>query len=150
MRNLKILIVRKYIMEVNEKLLLVILTITIDVSFLYITVSDNIDGFDKYYICCMLIIHIIFVVALLLDMDKIIDVCHYSFFLSIFLSILITNKKLLFLILSLSATQSIMKVIFGECIMCTSKEQSFGIFLDNHHQKLIYQMIGLLSYKILM
>ena len=51
-------------MEVNEKLLLVIVTIIIDVSFLYITVSDNIDGFDKYYICCMLIIHIIFLYQL--------------------------------------------------------------------------------------
>lgn len=137
-------------MEIKEKTILIIITIIIDVSFFYISVRDNINGFDKYYILSMLLIHIIFVLALLLDIDKIIDFCHYSLFLSIFLSIFLINKNLLILILSLSGTQSIMKVIFGDCIMCTSKGQSFGTFLDKHHQKFIYKMMGILLYKILM
>tara|TARA_B100001769_G_scaffold151533_1_gene118798 strand:- start:1161 stop:1574 length:414 start_codon:yes stop_codon:yes gene_type:complete len=137
-------------MELKEKVTLIIITIIIDVSTLYISVNDNINGFDKYYISCMLLIHIIFVIALLLDINKIIDVCHILLFVSIFFSIFLTNKKLLFLIFSISVTQSMIKVIFGECIMCTSKDQSFGTLPDKHHQKFIYQMMGLLLYKILM
>jgi len=110
---------------------------------------------DRYYIFSVLLIHIFFIFGLLFNNNTIIDGCHILYSLSIILGVLLcVNKNILTIILTLILTQQILKMIFGECIMYTSKDHFFkdlfGSFIDRNSDNFNYIIIMLILYKLSM
>ena len=60
------------------------------------------------------------------------------------------NNKILLILFTLSFIQCMLKYIFGECILCTSKLSMFGKIVDEYNQYSVYLIMGILLYKILM
>ena len=63
-------------MDVNRKFTMIIITLIMDVVFIYIILKTKHTIIDKYYILTLLLIHIIFIFALIFNMKHIIDICH--------------------------------------------------------------------------
>ena len=144
-----------YIMELIRKLIMILITLIIDMVFIYIILKTKHTTVDRYYIFSVLLIHIFFIFGLLFNNNTIIDGCHILYSLSIILGVLLcVNKNILTIILTLILTQQILKMIFGECIMYTSKEHFFkdlfGSFIAGNSDNFKYILIMLILYKLSM
>lgn len=144
-------------MEVNRKFTMIIITLIMDVVFIYIILKTKHTIIDKYYILTLLLIHIIFIFALIFNMNHIIDICHILYALSFLIGTLfICNKNILKLLIILILAHITMRLTFLECIMFTSKKNLFNdlfgklIFNNTQYYILILLCILILSYKILM
>ena len=90
----------------------------------------QLSKFDKVYIICILVSHIILFLSLWNKWCTIIDILHYFLFLSIVLAIFIRNGYLQFLVLSLVVLIQVLWVYKGRCIMNTmeNENENLGIF----------------------
>ena len=134
----------------ERKLIIILLTLILDVSFIYILITEKLNTFDSKYIYSLLLTHVIFITAMLYNKKLIIDICHCLVFVGIYLGIVIENTKILLILFTLSFIQCMLKYIFGECILCTSKLSMFGKIVDEYNQYSVYLIMGILLYKILM
>mgnify|MGYP001174367537 FL=1 len=134
----------------DRKLIIILLTLMLDLSFIYILATETLNSFDYKYINSLLFIHVIFILAMFYNKKLLIDVCHGLIFVAIYLGLVVENMKILLILFSLSVIQCILKYIFGECILCTSDLTMFGKMVDEYNQYCVYLIIGLLLYKILM
>ena len=144
-----------YIMELIRKLIMILITLIIDMVFIYIILKTKHTTVDRYYIFSVLLIHIFFIFGLLFNNNTIIDGCHILYLLSIIIApLLCVNKNILTIILTLLLTQQILKMIFGECIMYTSKDHIFkdlfGSFINRNIDNFVYILIMLILYKLCM
>ena len=126
-----------------------------DISFIYIILKTKHTMIDRYYILTLLLIHLTFIIGLIMNMKQIIDICHVLYSLSIIIgTLLIYNKNILKILIILLLIQVILKTIFGECIMYTSKyyffKDLFGSFIDENSDKFELLLFSILLYKILM
>ena len=142
-------------MELIRKLIMILITLIIDMVFIYIILKTKHTTVDRYYIFSVLLIHIFFIFGLLFNNNTIIDGCHILYLLSIIIApLLCVNKNILTIILTLLLTQQILKMIFGECIMYTSNDHFFkdlfGSFIDRNSDNFKYIIIMLILYKLSM
>ena len=62
----------------DRKLILIILTLMLDVSFIYILYTETLNSFDYKYINSLLFTHVIFIFAMLYNKKLLIDIETYS------------------------------------------------------------------------
>ena len=135
---------------------MILITLIMDIAFIYIILKTKHTIMDRYYILALLLIHAIFIFALIFNMNHIIDICHIFYALSFLIGTLfITNKNILKILITLMLTHIIIKLIFLECIMFTSKNNLFNDLLGKYIYRRLYYILILsciliLSYKILM
>tara|TARA_Y100000389_G_C16981354_1_gene280450 strand:- start:60 stop:395 length:336 start_codon:yes stop_codon:yes gene_type:complete len=107
----------------------------------------------------ILLIHIFLIFGLLFNNSTIIDGCHILYVFAILIAILLcVNNNILTIIIILLLMQKILKTIFGECIMYTSKEDYikdffkvlFGSFIHRNIEGIEYILIGIILYKLSM
>ena len=144
-----------YIMELIRKLIMILITLIIDMVFIYIILKTKHTTVDRYYIFSVLLIHIFFIFGLLFNNNTIIDGCHILYALLIIIApLLCLSKNILTIILTLILTQQILKMIFGECIMYTSKDHFFkdllGSFINRNIDNFVYILIMIILYKLSM
>jgi len=144
-----------YIMELIRKLIMILITLIIDMVFIYIILKTKHTTIDRYYIFSVLLITIFFIFGLLFNNNTIIDGCHILYALLIIIApLLCLSKNILTIILTLILTQQILKMIFGECIMYTSKDHFFkdllGSFINRNIDNFVYILIMIILYKLSM
>jgi hypothetical protein len=142
-------------MDLIRKLILILKTLIIDIVFIYIILKTKHTTVDRYYIFSVLLITIFFIFGLLFNNNTIIDGCHILYALSIIIApLLCLSKNILTIILTLILTQQILKMIFGECIMYTSKDHIFkdllGSFINRNIDNFVYILIMIILYKLSM
>ena len=137
-------------MNIVHKFIMILITLVIDIVFIYILSNDKLHFREKMYIYANMIIHLFFIIALICDITSIIDLSHIFLFLSIYFGIIIQNYKLLLVLAILSSTQIVLKYIFSGCIMFTKDEQSFSYFIDKYNQSFVYMTLIIIIYKILL
>ena len=137
-------------MEIIHKFLMILITLIIDMVFVYILRNEELNLAEKYYIYGIIVIHVFFMVALLANLNIIIDLSHIFLFLAIYLGVLIKNRMILIILALLSSIQICFKALFGGCIMCTQEEQSFGYFIDKYNQQFVYIALIIITYKLLL
>lgn len=84
----------------------------------------QLSKFDKVYILCILVSHIILFLSLWNQWCTIIDILHYFLFLSIVLAIFIQNKYLQLLVLLLVILIQVLWIYKGRCIMNTNDDEN--------------------------
>ena len=142
-------------MELIRKLIMILITLIIDMVFIYIILKTKHTTVDRYYIFSVLLITIFFIFGLLFNNNTIIDGCHILYALLIIIApLLCLSKNILTIILTLILTQQILKMIFGECIMYTSKDHFFkdllGSFINRNIDNFVYILIMIILYKLSM
>ena len=137
-------------MEILHKFLMILITLIIDMVFVYILRNEELNLAEQCYIYGIIVIHIFFIVALLANLNIIIDLSHYFLFIAIYLGVLIKNRIVLIILALLSSIQICLKALFGGCIMCTQEEQSFGYFIDKYNQQFVYMALIIITYKLLL
>lgn len=137
-------------MKIIHKFLMILITLIIDMVFVYILRNEELNLAEKYYIYGIIVIHVFFMVALLANLNIIIDLSHIFLFLAIYLGVLIKNRMILIILALLSSIQICFKALFGGCIMCTQEEQSFGYFIDKYNQQFVYITLIIITYKLLL
>ena len=137
-------------MEIIHKFLMILITLIIDMVFVYILRNEELNLAEKYYIYSIIVIHVFFMVALLANLNIIIDLSHIFLFLAIYLGVLIKNRMSLIILALLSSIQICFKALFGGCIMCTQEEQSFGYFIDKYNELFVYITLIIITYKLLL
>ena len=137
-------------MEIIHKFLMILITLIIDMVFVYILRNEELNLAEKYYIYGIIVIHIFFMVALLANLNIIIDFSHIFLFLAIYLGVLIKNRMILIILALLSSIQICFKALFGGCIMCTQEESMFGEMIDKYNQQFVYIALIIITYKLLL
>ena len=112
--------------KTNDKKTLYVILSVLDILLLTIFYRQykQLSKFDKVYILCILVSHIILFLSLWNQWCTIIDILHYFLFLSIVLAIFIRNGYLQLMVLSLVVLIQILWVYKGRCIMNTMENEN--------------------------
>lgn len=112
--------------KTNDKKTLYVILSVLDILLLTIFYRQykQLSKFDKVYILCILVSHIILFLSLWNQWCTIIDILHYFLFLSIVLAIFIRNGYLQLLVLSLVVLIQVLWVYKGRCIMNTMENEN--------------------------
>jgi hypothetical protein len=103
-------------MEFENKIISMIATLLLDICIIN-SLSHKMNLFDFYYASSVLIIHAIFINALFLCSQNILDILHYSIFFYILFSPLLTNKYLIGANLLLVFIIQMLWILKGCCIL---------------------------------
>ena len=77
---------------------LIIFTLVIDLSLIYIYNTSKLNKFDKYNILSLFLVHLIFYIALINKYHLILDISHLFFVIQIYIiSLISSNTKILLL-----------------------------------------------------
>ena len=117
-------------MKTNEKLILTILTIYLDVSLIWILLNQNLNMYDTTFIYIALFTHIVFYMGIYTQKRLILDPCHYLMFILIIFSIFIKNKFLIILLITLIIVVYITWGFFNRCILNTAKQNETNIVYE--------------------
>lgn len=112
-------------MKINDYTKIVGLTIVLDIALVYIISQCKLVVFDKSFIVCVLLTHILFYYALYYDIDPLIDSLHQILFFFLSVSIFVKNIWLLLLNLFLITTIQILWIIEERCIL-NKEHKRFG------------------------
>lgn len=104
-------------METSNKVVLFVLTIVLDIIIIMALNVKNMEKFDMCYAFAVLIIHGIFIISLILDTRALLDILHYSIFIFIALSPLLSDIYLISANLLLVIVIQILWILKGCCIL---------------------------------
>tara|TARA_B100002019_G_C21160859_1_gene543230 strand:+ start:429 stop:962 length:534 start_codon:yes stop_codon:yes gene_type:complete len=128
-------------MEFENKIILMFITLILDV-FIINSLSNKLKPFDFYYAFSILIIHGIFINALFLGSQKVLDVLHYSVFIYIAFSPFLSNKYLIGANLFLVFLIQLLWILKGCCILNDPENPiRFGFGFEISIFTLIYTII---------
>ena len=128
-------------MEFENKIILMFITLTLDI-FVINSLSNNLEPFDYYYAFSILIIHGIFINALFLCSQKLLDILHYSVFIYIAFSPFLSNKYLIGANLLLVFLIQLLWILKGCCILNDPENPiRFGFGFEISIFTLIYTII---------
>ena len=82
-----------------------------------ILIKQTLNVFDKLFVIVVLISHLFFYYSLYYNDYHIINIIHYTLFISLLLSIFVKNKYLLSICLSIIIFIQILWIICKECIL---------------------------------
>ena len=117
------------------------ITLILDV-FIINSLSNKLKPFDFYYAFSILIIHGIFINALFLGSQKVLDVLHYSVFIYIAFSPFLSNKYLIGANLFLVFLIQLLWILKGCCILNDPENPiRFGFGFEISIFTLIYTII---------
>ncbi len=100
-----------------EKNITYISTAFVSILFIIILIKQTLNVFDKLFVIVVLISHIFFYYSLYYNDNHIINIIHYTLFISLLLSIFVKNKYLLSICLSIIIFIQILWIICKECIL---------------------------------
>lgn len=101
------------------------ITMILDSVLIYIISQCKLVVFDKTFIVCVLLTHILFYYALYYDIDPLIDSLHKILFFFMSMSIFVKNIWLLLLNLFLISTIQVLWIIEERCIL-NKEHKRFG------------------------
>lgn len=101
------------------------ITMILDSVLIYIISQCKLVVFDKTFIVCVLLTHILFYYALYYDIDPLIDSLHKILFFFMSVSIFVKNIWLLLLNLFLISTIQVLWIIEERCIL-NKEHKRFG------------------------
>ena len=101
----------------HEKNITYISTAIVSTLFIIILIKQTLHMFDKIFVIIVLISHIFFYYSLYYNDKYIINIIHYTLFISLLLSIFVKNKYLLSICLSIIIFIQILWIICKECIL---------------------------------
>lgn len=101
------------------------ITLILDSVLIYIISQCKLVVFDKTFIVCVLLAHILFYYALYYDIDPLIDSLHKILFFFMSVSIFVKNIWLLLLNLFLISTIQVLWIIEERCIL-NKEHKHFG------------------------
>jgi len=132
--------------KTNDKKTLYVILSVLDILLLTILYRQykQLSKFDKVYIICILVSHMILFLSLWNQWCTIIDILHYFLFLSIVFAIFILNGYLQLLVLSLVVLIQVLWVYKGRCIMNTienENENFWGFSNDLTVGTLLYTVV---------
>ena len=104
-------------METPNKVVLFVLTIVLDIIIIMALNVKKMKKFDVCYAFAVLIIHGIFIISLMLDTRALLDILHYSIFIFIALSPLLSDIYLISANLLLVIVIQILWILKGYCIL---------------------------------
>lgn len=117
-------------MNSNEKILVYITTIVIDILLIWILVTQKLNKYDIIFICTALFFHLLFYIGLFFNNRTLLDICHYMLSIMIIFSIFIKNETLIMLLLSLIIVIYITWGLFNKCILNTAKQNETNLFYE--------------------
>jgi len=128
-------------MEFENKVILMFITFALDI-FIMNSITNKLNPFDFYYAFSILIIHGIFINALFLCSQKVIDILHYSVFIYIAFSPFLSNKYLIGANLLLVFLIQLLWILKGCCILNDPENPlRFGFGFEIAIFTLIYTII---------
>ena len=128
------------------KIILTIVTLIIDVMFIYVYFNFPLSLYDKIYIISILVIHSLFYLFLWWYNSTIIFILHVLLFICLLLAVFLTNKVLLGTVLFLLLFIIIAWIIFNKCIL-NEDGQTFGFGTELEICTII--LTGVIIYKLL-
>jgi hypothetical protein len=133
-------------MKSNEKTLVYLSTIFIDISLIWILLNEKLNNYDTIFICTAIFVHIWFYIGLFFNNRTLLDICHVMLTIAIICSIFIKNKMLLSLLLLLLILIHIIWICFNECILNTKEQNKRNITLEitGIHASTIFQIITII------
>jgi hypothetical protein len=114
-------------MKTNEKILVYITTIVIDILLIWILVNQKLNKYDTIFIFIAIFVHLLFYIGLFFNNRKLLDICHYMISIMIIFSIFIKNETLMMLLLSLIIVIYITWGLFNKCILNTAKQNETNL-----------------------
>ena len=102
------------------------ITIIMDIIFVYTYLNYNLTFIDKTFVMVLLISHILFILSLVFNNKKLIDLLHVVVFMSLTFSIFINNKNLLMISMGLLFFIQYAWIFWGKCILLENNEKSWG------------------------
>lgn len=107
----------------NEyKTILTIITILMDIFFIYTLCNQNLNTYDKVFTISILFIHSIFLYCLWNYNKKLLDILHVSVFIYLLCSIFLKNKVIIGISLCLILFIQLMWIIIDKCILNEENE----------------------------
>lgn len=128
------------------KIILTIITLIIDIIFIYVYFNFSLNLYDKIYIISILVIHSLFYLFLWWYHSTIIFILHVLLFICLLLAVFLTNKVLLGTVLFLLLFIIIAWIIFNKCIL-NEDGQTFGFGTELEICTII--LTGVIIYKLL-
>jgi len=128
------------------KIILTIVTLIIDVMFIYVYFNFPLNPYDKIYIISILAIHSLFYLFLWWYNSTIIFILHVLLFICLLLAVFLTNKVLLGTVLFLLLFIIIAWIIFNKCILIED-DQTFGYGTELEICTII--LTGVIIYKLI-
>ena len=132
--------------EIICKIILTIITLIIDIMFIYVYFNFSLNLYDKIYIISILVIHTLFYLFLWWYNSTIIFILHVLLFICLLLAVFLTNKVLLRAVLFLLLFIIIAWIIFNKCIL-NEDSQTFGFGTELEICTII--LTGVIIYKLL-
>jgi len=128
-------------MEFENKVILMFITFALDI-FIMNSITNKLNPFDFYYAFSILIIHGIFINALFLCSQKVLDILHYSVFIYIAFSPFLSNNYLIGANLFLVFLIQLLWILKGCCILNDLENPlRFGFGFEISIFTLIYTII---------
>jgi len=93
------------------------LTSLLDIVLLFILCNYNLNYFDLFFSISLLISHTLFFYGLIYYNKKLLDYLHVYVFISVILSLFLTNKILIGLCLFFTITLQVLWIIENKCIL---------------------------------
>lgn len=103
-------------MDFENKIIVVLITFMLEV-FIMNSLTNKLNPFDFYYAVSILVVHILFIIAVFLCGQKVLDIFHYSIFICIALSPFLSNNYLIGANLLLLLLIQLLWIIKGCCIL---------------------------------
>ena len=101
----------------ENKFLLYIITILIDLYLINLKEKKKLNKFDKLYCSILLLVHLIFLFSLYVENRYLLDICHIIMAISVTISIFLKNRELVKLVIYFIILLNFMWIIFDKCIL---------------------------------
>ena len=100
------------------------LTLILDIVLLFVLFNYKLNNFDLFFCISLLISHALFFYGLVYYNKKLLDRLHVFVFISIIISLNLTNKILIGLVLFFTITLQVLWIIENKCILNEEGETS--------------------------
>ena len=127
--------------------ILYLITITVDLVLLYIYQSQELNGFDKFYVITILGVHMAFMYSLYTNNHNLIDNLHYTVVVYVGISIFLKNRLMVGLLLAFIIVIQATWILYEDCVINKITNNSIGFGDVYSKLSIIYTII--LSYKFL-
>ena len=124
-----------FVIHRNDFNKLVVITLFMDIIFIYVLWTRSLVTFDYFYCISILITHLIFLGSLYYNYIPILNILHYLIFILLTLGICVQDVYILSICLFLSFMIQVLWVTEGRCILnkreCENSEEfGFGVELN--------------------
>lgn len=101
----------------DDKLQIYLYTLIIDIILIIILLTQNLNHFDTFFTYSIFILHIIFYYSLKMTNKRLINILHYTLFITITIGILLSNKYLVLLCIVVLILIQVLWIINKKCIL---------------------------------